>query len=81
MAREGLARVARARKRRMERAIATRITTSMKTGQERRKQKKRPRLEVIRKRNLRRDKDTEEQEEEKDKVVYLTDEDIEDLLK
>ena len=32
-------------------------------------------------RNLRRDKDTEEQEEEKDKVVYLTDEDIEDLLK
>ncbi len=48
LAREGLARVA-ARKRRMKRAIATRITTSMKTGQERRKQKKRRRLEVIRK--------------------------------
>jgi fused signal recognition particle receptor len=32
-------------------------------------------------RNLREDKDTKEQEVEKDKVVYLTDEDIEDLLK
>jgi fused signal recognition particle receptor len=32
-------------------------------------------------RNLRQDKDTKEQEVEKDKVVYLTDEDIEDLLK
>jgi fused signal recognition particle receptor len=32
-------------------------------------------------RNLRKDKDTKEQEEEEDKVVYLTDEDIEDLLK
>jgi fused signal recognition particle receptor len=31
--------------------------------------------------NLQEDKDTKEQEEEKDKVVYLTDEDIEDLLK
>ena len=33
----------------MKRALATRITTSLKTGQERRKQKKRRRLEVIRK--------------------------------
>jgi hypothetical protein len=32
-------------------------------------------------RNLEEDKDTREQEDEKDKVVYLTDEDIEDLLK
>jgi fused signal recognition particle receptor len=32
-------------------------------------------------RNLKEDKDTREQEDEKDKVVYLTDEDIEDLLK
>lgn len=32
-------------------------------------------------RNVREDKDTKEQEEEQDKVVYLTDEDIEDLLK
>ncbi len=34
-----------------------------------------------RQRNVREDKDTKEQEEEQDKVVYLTDEDIEDLLK
>jgi fused signal recognition particle receptor len=32
-------------------------------------------------RNLEEDKDTREQEDEKDKIVYLTDEDIEDLLK
>jgi fused signal recognition particle receptor len=32
-------------------------------------------------RNLEEDKDTKEQEDEKDKIVYLTDEDIEDLLK
>jgi fused signal recognition particle receptor len=32
-------------------------------------------------RNLKEGKDTREQEDEKDKVVYLTDEDIEDLLK
>jgi fused signal recognition particle receptor len=32
-------------------------------------------------RSLREDKDTKEKEDEKDKVVYLTDEDIEDLLK
>lgn len=32
-------------------------------------------------RSLEEDKDTREQEDEKDKVVYLTDEDIEDLLK
>ena len=32
-------------------------------------------------RNLKEDKDTREQEDEKDKVVYLTDEDIDDLLK
>ncbi|HVD21097.1 MAG TPA: hypothetical protein VNB95_04065, partial [Nitrososphaera sp.] len=32
-------------------------------------------------RNMKEDKDTREQEDEKDKVVYLTDEDIEDLLK
>jgi len=32
-------------------------------------------------RNLEEDKDTKEREDEKDKVVYLTDEDIEDLLK
>jgi fused signal recognition particle receptor len=32
-------------------------------------------------RNPKEDKDTREQEDEKDKVVYLTDEDIEDLLK
>src|SRR5215216_1404590 len=32
-------------------------------------------------RNLKEDKDIREQEDEKDKVVYLTDEDIEDLLK
>jgi fused signal recognition particle receptor len=32
-------------------------------------------------RNLKEDKDTREQEDEKDKIVYLTDEDIEDLLK
>ena len=31
--------------------------------------------------NLEEDKDTREQEDEKDKVIYLTDEDIEDLLK
>lgn len=34
-----------------------------------------------RQRNVREDKDTKVQEEEQDKVVYLTDEDIEDLLK
>jgi fused signal recognition particle receptor len=34
-----------------------------------------------RQRNVREDKDTKEQEAEQDKVVYLTDEDIEDLLK
>jgi fused signal recognition particle receptor len=34
-----------------------------------------------RQRNVREDKDTKEQEVEQDKVVYLTDEDIEDLLK
>jgi hypothetical protein len=34
-----------------------------------------------RKRNVREDKGTKVQEEEQDKVVYLTDEDIEDLLK
>jgi hypothetical protein len=32
-------------------------------------------------RNLQQDKGDKEQEQEEDKVVYLTDEDIEDLLK
>ena len=71
----------RTRKRRMKRAIATRITTSLKTGRGEKKAEEEAQTRGDKERNVRRDKDTEEQEEEKDKVVYLTDEDIEDLLK